>query len=107
MVNGEFYVREGNIMMYAEEDMVADVRRLLAFAPAEEQARPVAPSIVTEPSASGETDGEGSQFEEGFKIVRRPQSQRTAGPILPLHPTAPTHQELPPDVRRVFGEDDV
>jgi 5-methylthioadenosine/S-adenosylhomocysteine deaminase len=108
MVNGEFYVREGNVMMYAEDDLVADLRRLLAFTPHEEQARPSMPAIVQGSSAVMDMDAEDADGEEGFRIVKRPfESTRTAGPILPLHPTPSSSQQLPPNVRRVFGEDDV
>lgn len=108
MVNGEFYVREGNVMMYAEDDLVADIRRLLAFAPNEEQARPSLPVIIQGPSALADTTFEGADVEEGFKIVKRSvEPAQTAVPILPLHPTPSSSQELPPNVRRVFGEDDV
>ncbi len=104
MVNGEFYVREGTILMYAEEDLVADLRRLIRLAPADAASRPALPSVAVEPEteSSGTTD-----FQEGFTIVRRPPATRTPGPILPLHPTPPPDQELPPTVRRVFGEDDI
>lgn len=108
MVNGEFYVREGNVMMYAEDDLVADVRRLLAFSPQEEQARPSLSVLAQGPSAATDPELEGADVEEGFKVVKRSaEPPRTAGPILPLHPTPPSSQELPPNVRRVFGEDDV
>jgi hypothetical protein len=107
MVNGEFYVREGTIMMYAEEDLVSDLRRLLAFAPADEHAKP--PSTPVEPLSSTPegADADASDFVEGFKIIQRPTTSRAPGPILPLHTTPPSGQELPANVRRVFGEDDV
>jgi 5-methylthioadenosine/S-adenosylhomocysteine deaminase len=107
MVNGEFYVREGNIMMYAEDDLVADVRRLLAFAPHEEQARPSLSVIDQGTSTAMDPDSEGADVEEGFRIVKRAaESARIAGSILPLHPTPSSSQQLPPNVRRVFGDDD-
>ncbi|MCU0452473.1 MAG: amidohydrolase family protein [Bacteroidetes bacterium] len=107
MVNGEFYVREGTIMMYAEEDLASDLRRLLAFAPLEVQTGQAPPAVPVEPAGAERGEEENAEFEEGFKIVKRPVANRTAGPILPLHPKAPPAQELPPTVRRVFGEDDV
>ncbi|MEK6649567.1 MAG: amidohydrolase family protein [Bacteroidota bacterium] len=107
MVNGEFYVREGNILMYAEEDLHNDLRRLLALAPAEEQPKvPTVPSAAETPSEDV-GHAEDSTHEEGFRIVHRSPAPRPAGPILPLTPPGAPGRELPPNVRRVFGDEDV
>jgi hypothetical protein len=107
MVNGEFYVREGNILMYAEEDLHNDLRRLLDLAPAEEPPKAPSASSAAEPPSVPAEEADDATYDEGFRVVQRPTAQRPAGPILPLNPSAAPGRELPPNVRRVFGEDDV
>lgn len=106
MVNGEFYVREGTLLMYAEEDLHADIRRVLDLTPIEPPAKSVSPpaSEVAERAAE---DPDSAPFEEGFRVIQRKPAPRTPVPILPLPPPSPTAHELPPNVNRVFGEDDI
>jgi 5-methylthioadenosine/S-adenosylhomocysteine deaminase len=97
MVNGEFYVREGNLLMYAEEDLMSDVRRLTELSSS--------PPVGQQQSSAVEPDD--APYEEGFRVVQREPATRPAGTILPLTPTPDAGRELPPSVRRIFGEDDV
>jgi 5-methylthioadenosine/S-adenosylhomocysteine deaminase len=106
MVNGEFYVREGTLLMYAEEDLHADIRRVMALAPVEVPTKqPTTP--VAEPADRGDEDPEQKPYEEGFRVIQRKPATRSSVPILPLPPPSPTARELPPNVNRVFGEDDI
>lgn len=106
MVNGEFYVREGTLLMYAEEDLHADIRRVLDLAPVEAPTKQaVAPAAEVDDRTDEDPDH--APYEEGFRVVQRKPATRSPVPILPLPPPSPTARELPPNVNRVFGEDDI
>jgi len=105
MVNGEFSVREGMVLTYSEEDIVADIRDLLTIHEREQdRQRPEAA-----PAAIVATDVHLPELgEEGFRILRRTEDvpEVPAANILRLEPEREPKREQPKPVRRVFGEDD-
>lgn len=113
MIGGEFYLRSGHIMTYAEEDLrreAADVLRSLYRVSGEPIAEkplaqnplarvyplPAAPAAVREHRTSFE-DGD-----EGFRVVRR-ESPPPARPETKEPPRTQPGQAP----RRVFGDDDL
>ncbi|MEX0602431.1 MAG: amidohydrolase family protein [Bacteroidota bacterium] len=123
MINGEFFIRRGEIMTYAEEDLKREIthlkERLTALTPStaplgdpDHLPTPVislTPTVVREPEhAPVEPDVPDGDFEEGFRIVsgtsRSPQTGNDSPASTP-HTGQPV--ELPKTVKRVFGDDDV
>ncbi|HAV22474.1 MAG: hypothetical protein A2X67_06530 [Ignavibacteria bacterium GWA2_55_11] len=107
MINGEFFVRESEVLTYAAEDLAADMRLLMQIAaPISLHTRSSlgTPVIAIPPSPAEE--GAGQPFEEGFRVVRK-ENTPTTTPILPLPPPSRSAEELGPNVRKVFGDEDV
>jgi hypothetical protein len=124
MIKGEFAVREGTLATITEEDVVRGFDATLAKwyavpGPAEEHV-PVVPEAPPEgkilPFVPREVTGPEEQegFEEGFSIIgpqrgipkniHRPQQKSSPAP----ESLSPSRQpELPGNVRREFGDDDV
>jgi 5-methylthioadenosine/S-adenosylhomocysteine deaminase len=114
MIGGEFYVRKGQVLTMAEEDITAGFRGLrdrwfpsAAPAPARtelQKVKPVAPIGDVPPEAGG-----GSGFEEGFPAMEEGPAARRAVPPPPPPPRevrSGTLPELSKGVRRVFGDDE-
>jgi 5-methylthioadenosine/S-adenosylhomocysteine deaminase len=107
MVGGEFFLRGGHIMTYAEEDLRregAELMRSLARAAAEPIAGGAAPVYPLSPVPSNEAESESSHdnIDKGFRVVRRrdePSPTPDPKPVPKKDPPRPT--------RRVFGEDDL
>jgi hypothetical protein len=121
MINGEFYVRRGEIMMYAEEDLRREtgtmLDRLIAVAGIAKEKTlrgegkkwggtilPFVPDREEQlggTSSSGENEGETTREDRG--------QERGTGDTPHSPEPLPGDQpvELPKTVRRVFGDDDV
>jgi hypothetical protein len=119
MINGEFFLRKGQVMTYAEEDLKRDYRdsisrilektevrqeEAIPEAPRHDQT-PIIPLHASLPQQA--VSGGDESFEEGFRIVgttgslpQQPKKEKseTAGPSEDKEPPSP--------VRRVFGDDD-
>ena len=134
MINGEFFVRKGQIMTYAEEDLKREYREMFdrlmkpVEPPAQDPAAPpsenAAPILHLVSGSAGEPreepaeepdfdagDGEDEPFEEGFRIIGKTGSisERSAPPPRPTPPPKPERREdsgEPKPSGRVFGEDD-
>ena len=130
MINGEFFVRKGQIMTYAEEDLKREYREMWeglmkpVEAPAQEPAatssETAAPILhlvsapddepVEEPdNEAGDAGNE--PFEEGFRIIGKTGSisERSVPPPRPRPAPGPEPREdsgEPKPSGRVFGEDD-
>ena len=121
MINGEFFVRRGEIMTYAEEDLRRETNDLVRLVtertgeaaerrPPEQSRRRTAPILPLIPkpreeeaAAPADQPGEGREEEslheaekreDGSSAVEKPEDQ------------PPKSVELPKSVKRVFGEDD-
>ncbi len=111
MINGEFLVREGNILTYAEEDLIrqGQALRLRMHGERTDEAESMraerpAPSVLP----AVRSDESEQPFEEGFRIVRREDvSDAGLGTVLPLKPAESMKSDLPRNVRKVFGDDEV
>ncbi|HWP82163.1 MAG TPA: amidohydrolase family protein [Bacteroidota bacterium] len=116
MINGEFFLRKGQVMTYSEDDLKTELSSLTVklqnLLPSvknstEAQVTPITGSSSEMPSASL------SDVEEGFRIVRRgidqehtPATDAESTKVIPLNPEKPKEVELPKTVRKVFGDDD-
>jgi hypothetical protein len=112
MINGEFYVREKHLLTYSEDDLAIEAQALLkkfaSFGVQKPSAAPPSAAIFQLPAAQrSEPDiQEGDlHFEEGFRVVQK-------NPIALLTPekkneTIEPGRELPKNVRKIFGADDL
>lgn len=112
MINGDFFLRKGQIMTYAEEDLKREYREAMAGllermtipGAAPVPAAPIIPLRQEEPAANAGT--EAGSFDEGFRIIGTtgslPRSSVNAGEPLEQPP-----RELPKTVRKTFGDDDL
>ncbi len=114
MINGEFFVRQGQIMTYAEEDLKRELASLLSklntLEPVKEKLHGVADSprkTVTKESSVPLSQEVLHHVEEGFRIIRRNESADVgAEKIIPMNPSEGQKVELSKSVKRVFGEED-
>ncbi|GJQ21314.1 MAG: 5-methylthioadenosine/S-adenosylhomocysteine deaminase [Bacteroidia bacterium] len=112
MINGDFFLRKGQVMTYAEEDLKREYREAMqgllkavkgkSQGPAESTLAPILPLHQEDVSKPEVEDG---SFEEGFRIIG------TTGSFPRSTEARPGEQsrradELPKTVRRTFGEDD-
>jgi 5-methylthioadenosine/S-adenosylhomocysteine deaminase len=114
MVAGEFYVRKGQLLTMAEEDVTAGFRAMRdRWFPA--VAPPISPEDLQRAKVVppvGEASREPSSgFEQGLPAVE--SHDRSVSSLPPVPPPPPAREvrstalpELSKDVRRVFGEDD-
>ncbi|MEX1139187.1 MAG: amidohydrolase family protein [Bacteroidota bacterium] len=116
MINGEFFLRKGQVMTYAEEDLKRDYRDAInrisekTEARQDESAEPIrlteTPILPLHSSPQKNVTSGDEPFEEGFRIVGTTGSlqQRPKREIEPAKP--PEENDPPPSIRRVFGDDD-
>jgi len=111
MINGEFYVREGHVLTYSEEDLAREgqeiLKKLLSFRK-QKAAELQTPAPILKFSRQQKIESNYSEddlsVEEGFTVVRKgrtittSQSEGTA-----LQESA---KELPKNVKRIFGDDE-
>jgi 5-methylthioadenosine/S-adenosylhomocysteine deaminase len=111
MINGEFYVREGHVLTYSEEDLAREgqtiFEKLLSF---HEQQTTAVPLPVTILQFSAQQKNESKYFaddtivEEGFKIVRK---ERTVSTLKEKNTAShETAKELPKNIKTIFGDDE-
>ena len=111
MINGEFYVREGNILTYSEDDLANEgktlLNKLLLISGQKSLAASSSATILqfpAEPNNEGQSKLNDLPFEEGFRIVRKnsiPSALQEKKEI-----SQDTLRELPKNVRKIFGDDD-
>ena len=115
MINGEFFVRENQIMTYSEEDLIKEGREMVSLfqklsSSARAASAPVgekAPTLAFIPPAPQEI-GSLQSTDEGFRIVRKDEEAGSVkDKVLPLHPLKPPTVELPKSVKKSFGEEDL
>jgi hypothetical protein len=118
MINGEFFLRKGQVMTYAEEDLKREYREAISRitertgVKQEETApeiamhtdTPILPlhnPIPPPPVTVGD-----KHFEEGFRIVGTTGSLQQSPRKKPERPKPTEPEDLPKPVRRVFGDED-
>jgi 5-methylthioadenosine/S-adenosylhomocysteine deaminase len=106
MIGGEFYIREKNILMYSEEDLIYEekqlLRKLLALTAKQTDEPKAAEVIPFTPSVPRPVvDPNNLPFEEGYRVVKKNSQDSSAG-----MPEPPEKTKLSKDIRRVFGEDE-
>ncbi len=116
MINGNFYVRNGTLLTYSEEDLLAEGNRLLKKLLEQSQRKDVprmpGPVVQETPILNFETGQAEEDIEEpsseGFRIVTKEdepvEPQKT---IIPLRVEPAKTIEVPKPVKKIFGEDDV
>ncbi|MBI4417503.1 MAG: amidohydrolase family protein [Ignavibacteriales bacterium] len=118
MINGEFFLRKGQIMTYAEEDLKREYREAMkglldtvkSGAQVGFAGGPGTPILrLRQESGIEDESRTGSEsFDEGFRIIGTTGSlaQRSDDARPKEQQRDPSPQELPKTVRRTFGEDD-
>jgi 5-methylthioadenosine/S-adenosylhomocysteine deaminase len=110
MIHGEFYVREGNLLIYSEDDLANESReilqKILQVTSPKDYSRPSSAAILQLSSKSKkENPSDELPFEEGFKIVRKDVIP------LPVQKKTETHldtnQKSSQRIQKVFGDDEV
>ncbi|HTP80206.1 MAG TPA: amidohydrolase family protein [Bacteroidota bacterium] len=108
MVNGEFFIRERQILTYAAEDLSREAAGIVqALEHASTQGSLQAPQLNALPQGEPppEEGDDQKPFEEGFKIVGPRGDAAPEAKIFPIRPErrAP---ELPKHVKKIFGDED-
>ena len=118
MINGEFFLRKGQVMTYAEEDLKREYREAISRISERTEAKqeeatpdaavhtdtPILPlhnPILPPPAAGGD-----EHFEEGFRIVGKTGSLQPSRRNEAERPRPNEPEDLPKPVRRVFGDED-
>lgn len=117
MINGEFFVRRGQVMTYAEEDLKRDhheiIDRIAARTglPAAEETERESVSSMTpiiplpQPNQQQDVEKETESFDEGFRVIGKTGSITEATP--PRRGEEDKEKsELPKTARKIFGDDD-
>lgn len=115
MVNGNFCIRERNILTYSEEDLLQEGSRLMAKlverssekepVGSADVMRPATPILSLEPSRD-EEDSE--PYDDGFRIIKNEdRNNEPSKKVIPIPTELPKQVETPKTVKRVFGEDDI
>jgi 5-methylthioadenosine/S-adenosylhomocysteine deaminase len=115
MVNGNFCIRERNILTYSEEDLLQEGSRLMAklvehssgreSATSADALRSTTPILSLEP-ARIEDDSE--EYEDGFRIIKKEdRNNEPSKKVTPVRTEHPKQVEIPKPVKKVFGEDDL
>ena len=111
MIDGEFYVREGHILTYSEEDLTKDgqamLKKLLSFHEQKTLHQPPSASILqfsVQQKSESQSSPDDISVDEGFKVVRK--GQTVSSPQKKDPGSHGTPQELPKNVKKIFGDDE-
>lgn len=116
MINGNFFVRNGTVLTYSEEDLLAEGNRLMGKILGQiTQKEPAIPAETTSQAAPilrldvpVEEEEVRGQSEEGFRIVRKNRNEAEPQKVTAPERAEPVKSTEPPrSIRKVFGEDDV
>jgi 5-methylthioadenosine/S-adenosylhomocysteine deaminase len=113
MINGEFYVREGHLLAYSEDDLInegqAILSKILQVVVGQKKSfvSTSAPILQLSTQHKGENEIQENELpsEEGFKVVRKetaPIDFERKDDI-----SMNTRSKLPNNVQKIFGEDEV
>jgi 5-methylthioadenosine/S-adenosylhomocysteine deaminase len=112
MINGEFYVRQGHVLTYSEEDLAREgqeiFKRLLLFRDKEAETLPP-PAAILQFSENQKDNSKAfagdMSLEEGFKILRKEK----AASIPPVKDSASQESARDPvkSIKKVFGDEEV
>ncbi|MCX7984949.1 MAG: amidohydrolase family protein [Bacteroidetes bacterium] len=102
MIGGEFVIRDGNLLMASEELLVRDIEKLV------EKIYSKLPRLMSNVIPKAEIfklptipqdESDAIPFEEGFRVIKKKQP----------HDNTPrtNHPELPKNVQRIYGDDDI
>ncbi len=123
MINGEFFVRRGQVMTYSEEDLRRETRAITeqlervidpdrqAGASADSRRAEILPftppdRVVDDAGRLEEPETEEGSFQEGFKILRRGDRPEDSRDKDDKGSDDTEKTSLSKDVRRVFGDED-
>jgi 5-methylthioadenosine/S-adenosylhomocysteine deaminase len=112
MINGEFYIREGHVLTYSEEDLTREgqsiFKKLLSFCEQKETEPPFPPAILPFP-AQQKNERKSSigdaTFEEGFIIVKKERTisaSQVKERVLQEPANKPTGT-----IKKIFGDDEI
>jgi cytosine/adenosine deaminase-related metal-dependent hydrolase len=111
MINGEFYVREGHLLTYSEDDLTnesqAVLRKILqVIGQVKSFVTTSAPvlRLSTQRKDENEIPAKELPYEEGFKVVRKDTA--TTGFERKADASMKTTSKLPKNVRKIFGDDE-
>ena len=112
MINGEFYVREGHLLTYSEDDLKnegqAILRKILLGIGKNKSFVPTSAPVLelsTQRKNENEIPITGLPYEEGFKVVRK--KTIPAGYERKDDASINRTSKLPDNVRKIFGDDEV
>ena len=113
MINGEFFVRQGQVLTYSEEDLADEGEELM-----QRLSKHVPPGSIhsTRENRSHVENRAGSlraivadahDFEDGFHIIpKKPAPVNAEKKVIPLQIEHTKKIELPGKIKKVFGEED-
>jgi 5-methylthioadenosine/S-adenosylhomocysteine deaminase len=112
MINGEFYVREGHLLTYSEDDLKNEgqviLRRILQVIGQNKSFMPTSAPVLelsTQRKNENEIPVSGLPYEEGFKVVRKETTP--TGYERKDDTSINITSKLPNNVRKIFGDDEV
>ena len=111
MINGEFYVREGHILTYSEEDLAKEgqviLKKLLSFhehkAAVLTTPAPILPFSELQ-KKENKSSADDMPVDEGFRIIRK--ERIVPSPQVKDNVSHPTKKDLPKNVKKIFGDDE-
>jgi hypothetical protein len=112
MINGEFYIREGHLLTYSEDDLTNEgqtvLRKILQAIGQKKSFVPTSAPVLqlsTQRKDENEIPVTGLPYEEGFKVVRKETTP--TGYEREDDASINITSKLPNNVRKIFGDDEV
>ena len=112
MINGEFYVREGHLLTYSEDDLThegqAVLRKILQVIGQKKIFVPTSAPVLqlsTQRKDENEISANELPHEEGFKVVRKEPAPTDFE--RKVDTSMNTTSKLPNNVQKIFGDDEV
>jgi 5-methylthioadenosine/S-adenosylhomocysteine deaminase len=112
MIHGEFYVREGHLLTYSEDDLAnegrAVVGKIMHVVGQKETTLPPSAAILqlaTQRKKGSDIPVIDAPYEEGFRIIRK--ETLPAAPQRSTDASVDTTQKMPKNIQKIFGDDEV
>ena len=112
MIHGEFYVRQGHILTYSEEDLAREgqeiFKRLLLFR--DKETETLTPPAAILPFSEYQKDNSKTiagnmNVEEGFKVVRK--EKVTFTPLVKTASSQESEKKPVKNIKKIFGDEDI
>jgi 5-methylthioadenosine/S-adenosylhomocysteine deaminase len=111
MINGEFYLRNGHLLTYSEDDLAIEGRnlfkKLMNIGKDDPSVKPSKAAVFSLSDYKGHIDDtrDDLHIDEGFKVISK--NEKSAKPNKEKNVFNDNINEMPKKPRKIFGDDDL